>query len=113
MSQIQDGSEATAAALVGSLATFSLFDVLEMLARTGRTGELQVVGRAVDQRVWVDRGDLLDPSGEGTRSSALFELACIEEGWFYFTVAPTAPEGQARVPVASVLADLGPQVVEW
>ncbi len=113
MSQIQSGSEATAAALVGSLATFSLFDVLNLLASTGHTGELQVVGRAVDQRVWVDRGDLLDPTGQGSNGSALFELACVEEGWFYFTLVGSVPEGQARVPIGSILADLGPQVEEW
>jgi hypothetical protein len=113
MSQIQTGSEATAAALVGSLATFTLFDVLELLARTGHTGELQVVGRGIDQRVWVDRGDLLDPSGEGSNSTALFELACIEEGWFYFTLMGSVPDGQDRIPMLSVLADLGPQVEEW
>ena len=113
MSQIQSGSEATAAALVGSLATFSLFDVLDLLAGTGHTGELQVVGRAIDQRVWVDRGDLLDPTGHGSDASAFFELACVEEGWFYFTLVGSVPEGHARVPIGTVLTDLGPQVEEW
>lgn len=113
MSQIQTGSEANAAALVGSLASFSLFDVLELLARTGHTGELQVVARGIDQRVWVDRGDLLDSTGAGSNSTALFELACVEEGWFYFTLTGALPEGTERVPVVSLLADLGPQVDEW
>jgi hypothetical protein len=113
MSQIQTGSEANAAALVGSLATFSLFDVLELLARTGHTGELQVVARGIDQRVWIDRGDLLDASGEGSNSNSLFELVCVDDGWFYFTLTGAPPEDLERVPVVSLLADLRPQVEEW
>jgi hypothetical protein len=114
MSQVQSGSsEAAAAALVGSLSTFSLVDILDLLARTGHTGELQVVGRGVDQRVWVDRGDVIDTNDANSFESVLFELACIEEGWFYFTAAASAPEGRQRVSVTSMLADLGPQVEEW
>jgi len=46
MSQAQSGSEAAPAALVGSLTTFSLVDVLDLLARTNHTGELQSSGGA-------------------------------------------------------------------
>jgi hypothetical protein len=112
MSQVQTGSEAAAAALVGSFATFSLIDVLDLLARTGHTGELQVVGRGVDHRLWVDAGDLLETETESTTSS-LFDLACIEEGWFYFTSSAAKPDGRHRVGVQQVLEELGPQVGEW
>ncbi len=37
----------------------------------------------------------------------------MEEGWFYFTLTGALPEGTERVPVVSLLADLGPQVDEW
>jgi len=111
MTQAQSGSEA-AAALVGSLATFTLIDVLDLLARTGHTGELQVVGRGVDNRLWVDAGELLQANTD-TANAALFELACIEEGWFYFTASTNMPEGRTRVPVTNVLEELGPQVTEW
>jgi len=106
------GSEAAAAALVGSLATFSLVDVLEFLSRTGHIGELQVVGREVDQRVWIDRGDIVT-TGPVSPDTLLFDLACIEEGWFYFTIAEAAPEGGTRTPVGTALHDVGPQVEEW
>ncbi|MGP8058624.1 MAG: DUF4388 domain-containing protein [Acidimicrobiales bacterium] len=112
MSQVQSGSEAAAAALVGSLATFSLVDILDLLARTNHTGELQVVGRGIDQRVWMDQGDLVT-SGSSSVDTVLFDLACIEEGWFYFTSGELPPEGGSRSPVTSVLAGVGPQVAEW
>lgn len=112
MSQVQSGSEAAAAALVGSLATFSLVDILDLLARTNHTGELQVVGRGIDQRVWMDQGDLVT-SGSSSVDTVLFDLACIEEGWFYFTAGELPPEGGSRSPVTSVLAGVGPQVAEW
>lgn len=114
MSQIQSATEAAPAALVGSLSTFKLIDVLDMLARTGHSGELQVVGKGVDRRVWIDAGDLVDnDDSRGTPlETAVFELACIEDGWFYFTSA-RAPEGSSRVSIVSLLDSLGPQVQEW
>lgn len=113
MSQVGAGTEAVAAALVGSLSNFSLIDVLELLGRTDRSGELQVVGRGTDKRVWIDRGDLIDTTGADPQGATLFELACIDDGWFYFTVAERVPDATSRMPLASLLADLGPQVQEW
>jgi hypothetical protein len=113
MSQVQSGSEAAAAALVGSLSNFSLIDVLDLLARTGHTGELQVVGRGIDRHVWVDQGDLVDASGTGGLQAVLFELACRDEGWFYFSCTTGVPEGAERLTVSDVIGDLGPQVEEW
>jgi hypothetical protein len=113
MSQAQSGSEAAAAALVGSLSNFSLIDVLDLLARTGHTGELQVVGRGIDRHVWVDQGDLVDATGTGGLHSVLFELACRDEGWFYFSCTSGVPEGAERLTVSEVIGDLGPQVEEW
>ena len=108
MNQIRSGSEPTAATLVGSLATFPLLDVLDLLARTGRTGELQVVGADIEQRIWVDQGDLVDTDGIGSTVAGLFALGCVEEGWFYFTLTDTVPDGMSRVPLPSVIADLTP-----
>lgn len=113
MTQVRSDSEPTAASLVGSLSSFPLLDVLELLARTGRTGELQVVGQGLDRRVWVDRGDLVDTSGTGSPDTGLFEMACIEEGWFYFTLADSTPEATGRAPIPSVLEALSSQVGEW
>jgi len=113
MSQVRAGTEAVAAALVGSLSSFSLIDVLDLLGRTNRSGELQVVARETDKRVWLDRGDLIDTTGTDPQAATLFELACIDDGWFYFTVADRVPDATSRTPLVSLLANLGPQVQEW
>ena len=112
MSEVRSGSQAVAAALVGSLTSFSLIDIVELLGRTDRTGELQVVGKDVDRRIWVDSGDLVETDPATPDGGGLFELACIEDGWFYFTVDDKVPEG-ARTSIASVIGDLGAQVTEW
>ena len=87
--------------------------MLDLLARTGRTGELQVVGADIERRIWVDQGDLVDTDGTGSTVAGLFALGCVEEGWFYFTLTDTVPDGMSRVPLPSVIADLTPQVAEW
>lgn len=113
MSQDRTGSEPTAASLVGSLSSFPLVDVLELLARTGRTGELQVVGQGLDRRLWVDGGELVDTTGSGNPDTGLFEMACIEDGWFYFTLADSTPEVSGRAAIPTVLEGLSSQVSEW
>lgn len=113
MTQARAGAEPTAASLVGSLTSFPLLDVLDLLARTGRTGELQVVGQGLDRRIWVDRGDLVDTGATGSPATGLFEMACIEDGWFYFTLADSTPEVTARATISSVVEGLAAQVSEW
>ena len=114
MSEIRSGSEAgAAAALVGSLATFSLVDVLDLLGRTGQTGELQLVGRDIDWRVWVDRGYLIGGPASDGLGALLFHLACSDEGWFYFNRTDRVPEGGERIALTFMLGDLGSQVEDW
>jgi hypothetical protein len=107
--------QATTASLVGSLSVFPISDVLSMLATTLQTGELQVVGHSVDGRVSLDQGQLLSAE-VGTASTvgqAIFDLARINEGSFYFTAGPVSAQGQSPVSVASVLDQVRPQVEEW
>ena len=115
MSQIQSTGEAPAASLVGSLGNFTLSDVLTLLARTNQTGELQVVGSGVDGRVWLDDGELSNAhvGAATTIGQAVFELACVSEGWFYFTAGLVSSSGQPKVPVDAVLDEVSPQVDEW
>ncbi len=115
MSQIQSSGEAPAASLVGSLGVFTLSDVLTLLAQTGQTGELQVVGSGVDGRVWLGEGELSNAhvGSATTIGQAVFELACVAEGWFYFTAGLMSSSGQPRVPVQAVLDEVRPQVEEW
>ncbi|MDA8058647.1 MAG: DUF4388 domain-containing protein [Actinomycetota bacterium] len=115
MSQTDSSAEAPAASLVGSLEVFALSDVLALLSSTVQTGELQVVGSAVDGRLWLEHGELSNAAvGSATTiGEAVFELACVTEGWFYFTAGLVSSSGQPTVPVAAVLDEVRPQVVEW
>jgi hypothetical protein len=115
MSQMEPFEEAPAASLVGSLAVFSLSEVLTLLATTVQTGELQVVSEDVDGKLWLDRGELSNAhvGSASTIGQAVFELACVTDGWFYFTEGVTSSSGQPTAPVAAVLIEVQPQVDEW
>jgi hypothetical protein len=104
-----------AASLVGSLSVFNLADVLLLLSTTDQTGELQVVSETMDGKVWLARGALSN-ARVGTATTigrAVFELACLTEGWFYFTAGVVSTSGQPTVPVVAVLDEVRPQVDEW
>jgi hypothetical protein len=115
MSQSDPSEEAPTASLVGSLSVFSLSDVLTMLASTAQTGELQVVSEVADGRVWLDYGELSNAQvgAATTIGQAVFELACVSDGWFYFTTGLLSPSGHPTVPVVAVLDEVRPQVDEW
>jgi Domain of unknown function (DUF4388) len=115
MNQYESSEEAPAASLVGSLTVFSLADVLYLLASTKQTGEVHVVSQSVDGKVWLADGELSNAQvGTATTiGQAVFELACVTEGWFYFTAGVVSSSGQPTVPVAAVLNEVRPQVDEW
>lgn len=115
MNQHESSEEAAAASLVGSLAVFSLSDILSMLASTKQTGELQVVSESTDGKVWLVDGELSNAhvGAAATIGQAVFELACVGEGWFYFTIGVVSSSGQPAVPVLAVLNEVRPQVDEW
>lgn len=112
MSEVQSVPQTAAAALAGSLAAFPLVDVLDLLSRLGSSGELQVVAADVDRRLWVDEGDFLEPPG-ATPTGVLFELACVEGGWFSFVPSTAVPDDAARVPLTSLVIDVSAQLAEW
>jgi hypothetical protein len=115
MNQHESFDEAPAASLVGSLSVFSLSDILSMLASTKQSGELQVVSEATDGKLWLADGELSNAQvgTAATIGQAVFELACVTEGWFYFTVGVVSSSGQPTVPVVAVLNEVRPQVDEW
>jgi Domain of unknown function (DUF4388) len=115
MNQHESSEEAPAASLVGSLAAFSLSDILSMLASTKQTGELQVVSESTDGKVWLADGELSNAQvgSAVTIGQAVFELACVSDGWFYFTLGIVSSSGQPTVPVMAVLNEVRPQVDEW
>ena len=98
MSQTESSEEAPAASLVGSLSVFTLSDVLTMLASTAQTGELQVVSETADGQVWLDDGELSNAQvgAATTIGQAVFELACVTDGWFYFTTGLLSLQRAAR-----------------
>jgi hypothetical protein len=115
MFEHESSEEAPAASLVGSLAAFALSDVLSMLASTKQSGELHVVSEAVDGKVWLADGELSNAhvGSATTIGQAVFELACVIEGWFFFTEGVISSSGQPTVPVGAVLNEVRPQVEEW
>lgn len=105
-----------AASLVGALSQFSVPDVLRLVASRRHRGELLVVASGLDGRLWLHDGTLTGAAVRGTSSpvQAVFELALLEDGWFYFTSGRAAPEPtEAPHPVEDVLRTILPQVVEW
>ncbi len=114
-SSTPSSADAPQASLQGSLSVVSLSDLLSLLASTAQTGELRVIGGLVDGRLWLEDGELSNArvGAAATMGQAIFELACLTEGWFYFTVGSASPSGHPRVPVAAVLHEVHPQVQEW
>lgn len=102
--------------LQGSLETFSLPDVLVLLATTKKTGQLRVTGGRADGKVWVRGGDLVH-SVFGTRAvtpvDAVFELLRVKTGTFVFSADEAAPVDGQPHPIDMVLADAQARLVEW
>jgi len=114
-SQAGPSEEAPTASLVGSLSDFTLSDVLTLLASTGKTGEFQVAGQNVDGRLWFDHGALSGAhvGAATTIGQAVFELACVTDGWFSFSPGLVSSSGEPNVPVVAVLQEVRPRVDEW
>ncbi|MGH9088268.1 MAG: hypothetical protein ACRDYZ_09185 [Acidimicrobiales bacterium] len=112
MDRIRSPAE-TPAVLAGSLAAFSLLDVLHLLATTGHVGELKVVSEGADDHFWVDAGDLIDTTGGAT--GRIFELSCAGDAWFTVTATLTArpPRAGARMSLSTVVEHLAPRLAEW
>ncbi len=103
------------ASLVGSLTVFPLADVLLLLSSVGQTGELQVEGDAAEGSLWLEAGQLTDAQvgTATTMGQAIFELACLVDGWFSFLTDSTSSSGHPPVPVEGVLAEVRHQIDEW
>lgn len=103
-------------ALQGTLDTFSLPDVLRLLASTRKTGRLQLSGDRGTGDVWLDDGAVVAVAAAGTAdlSDGLFELLRARDGAFTFEPGE-APSTAAASPgeVESLLASAEEQLVEW
>ncbi|HEX4778845.1 MAG TPA: DUF4388 domain-containing protein [Acidimicrobiia bacterium] len=112
--------------LQGNLATFSLDEVLQLLAETAKTGTLHVAGDGARGVLHLADGDLcgaeLDdvvgrlPSGLDARVlDACFAFARLADGEFEFETARGGSAGPVvdALPVAVLLGRLRPLIDEW
>jgi hypothetical protein len=87
----------TALALQGTLDTFSLPDVLRLLATTSKTGCLRIEGDRGQGNVWLDGGSVVDADAdravEGTPTDeVVFELLRFDTGSFAFDADDRSPQ---------------------
>lgn len=106
-------------ALQGTLDTFSLPDVLRLLATTGKTGCLHVDGDRGRGSVWLDAGALVGATAErvlGTASidEVVFEIMRFSRGSFNFAADEQAPtDGQQPKDVEATLRRATQLLDEW
>ena len=75
--------------LKGSLETFALPEVLNLLADTSKSGELRVRGSHAEGRIWFEEGSLsgFDVLDSAEASEAIFQLLRNEAGAWYWSGA--------------------------
>jgi hypothetical protein len=104
-------------ALSGTLETFSLPDVLRLLASTKKSGLLALDGDRGRGALWVLDGDLV--AGEADRSvvddvdAVLFELLRFADATFEFDASATAPDADDRRGVDDALESAEARLEEW
>lgn len=104
-------------ALSGTLETFSLPDVLRLLASTKKTGLLTLEGDRGTGRVWVDDGEIVAAESDrasGEVDGVVFDLLRFEDGSFEFAAgaAPT-DDDVTRRDVDGALEAAGALLEEW
>lgn len=105
-------------ALQGTLDTFSLPDVLRLLAGTNKTGRLLVEGSRGTGGLWMAEGDVIGGAvASAPRASTpvdvVFELLRFDDGTFVFD-PDGIPEGaDDAASVDAVLAEAEAQLEEW
>jgi hypothetical protein len=105
-------------ALQGTLDSFSLPDVLRLLAATGQTGRLHVDGDRGKAEVWLQGGALTTASADGALGDApvdevVFEMLRFTSGSFAFSAGEQAPDGEEEIDVDGVLRRAGRMLDEW
>ena len=104
-------------ALSGTLETFSIPDVLHLLAGTGKTGVLTVQGDRGRGRVWLDGGALVEAEAIDGRSvdpdAGVFELLRFGSGSFEFDGQQTSAQPGEPCDVDAALASATALLEEW
>jgi hypothetical protein len=105
-------------ALQGTLDTFSLPDVLRLLATTSKTGRLRIEGDRGRGSVWLAGGGIVDASADrvidGTPTDeVIFELLRFESGSFAFDGDDVAAGGGDPDEVEAILRRANALLSEW
>ena len=105
-------------ALQGTLDTFSLPDVLRLLATTSKSGRLRIEGDRGRGSVWLADGGIVDADAdrviEGTPTDeVIFELLRFDSGQFAFDGDDTATAGGDPEEVEAVLRRASSLLSEW
>jgi Domain of unknown function (DUF4388) len=105
-------------ALQGTLDTFSLPDVLRLLATTGKTGCLHLDGDRGRGRVWLDEGTLVAAAADRSAKDApieevIFEMLRFDRGSFSFAVDERSPHGEEPADLEGTLRRAGQLLDEW
>jgi hypothetical protein len=105
-------------ALQGTLDTFSLPDVLRLLATTSKTGRLRIEGDRGHGSVWLSDGNVVDASAErameGTPvDEVLFELLRFQAGSFAFDGDDQAAGGKDPEEIEGLLRRANSLLSEW
>lgn len=102
-------------ALQGSLDTFALPDVLNLLATTNKTGGLHVVNGRISGSIWLGEGKVVAANSGRAKQTvdAVAELLRLSTGDFAFDTDDVADEPKDRFEVTEVLAKASAQVAEW
>lgn len=101
--------------LQGSLETVGIPDVLQLLANTAKSGELDVSSVRRGGRLWFAGGKLsgFDVGRAPAAVDAVFELLRVTSGSFSFDESRSAPEPGKPMAVAPILAEATARLSEW
>jgi hypothetical protein len=105
-------------ALQGTLETFSLPDVLQLLSSTKKTGCLKISGDRGDGSVWLAEGAIVASDASGAASAqghvdVVFELLRFDTGEFEFTDGSEPDSAADPIDVQTALDDAGKLLGEW
>jgi hypothetical protein len=101
--------------LQGSLDTIGLADVLNLLATTAKSGELEVSGEGRSGQLWLSAGQLTGfaVGGSPTLVEAMFQLMRVSAGRFAFTEGRQPAKPQSATAVAPMLQEAKARLSEW
>lgn len=105
-------------ALQGTIETFALPDVMQLLASTRKSGCLHLEGSRGSGSIWVDSGQIVGSEVSGAPHAdgpveVVFELLRFKEGNFVFEADEEADSPTSPVEVEATLADAEAMLEEW